>query len=324
MKTRNIPILAVLACVAMTTSGAPANTWLVRDGRPEACIILPRLYGGATRLAADELADYVEKMTGARLPIDAYDAMNAARLRREGLVQIRLEPRVDPIREVSADGSEDVSVLTVGQGTITLAGNSETAILYGIYQILGDQGVRWFIPGDIGEHVPRQADFGLPRGTTTNRPAFRTREIGLSGSPATHYAPRDFDRLLPEYAMWNLRNRCFFVRSILETHASPPAGNRQREQTGHWLPVILRETDIEKEPERFPLVTRDGVRQRQARSSQICFTDSRNVESVVRHKLADFAGNPGLLTASVSPGDHGGFCECFYRSLGCRPDRFHR
>jgi hypothetical protein len=315
VKMTSLFLMALLAL----TSTAQEETWLVREGRPEARIYLPRLCGAATRLAADELSTYIEKLTGARVPVDTYGVMSERRIKQEGRVQIRLEPRVDPVREVSADGSEDVSTLTVAADTVTLAGNSETAVLYGVYQLLADQGVRWFLPGEIGEHVPRLADLKLPRGQTTSRPSFRTREIGLSGDPPAHFAPHDFDRLLPEYALWNLRNRCMFSRVILRDYV--PAGNRPREQTGHWLNAILNTADLAKEPERFPLVTKDGATQRLARGGQICFTDPRNIAETIRCKLDDFAKDPSLLTATVSLADHGGMCEC-PRCIAANDGRF--
>lgn len=316
---KSIYLFLLSALMLTHAASAQGKTWLVRDGHPEARIYLPRLCGGATRLAADELSNYIEKMTGARVPTDTYGEMTDLRINREGSVRIRLEPRVDAAREVSTDGSEDVFTITVTPNVVTIAGNSETAILYGVYQLLEDQGVRWFLPGEIGEHVPRQPDLMLPRGQTTSKPSFRTREIGLSGDPKVHFSPLDFDRLLPEYAMWNLRNRCFFNRVILRDYS--PEGNQPREETGHWITSILKGVDIEKEPERFPLVTRDGVTQRLQRGGQVCFTDPRNIAETIRLKIADFERNPSLLTASVSLADHSGLCECA-RCVAANDGRF--
>ncbi|MFM8336081.1 MAG: hypothetical protein ACKODK_10995, partial [Opitutaceae bacterium] len=43
-------------------------------------------------------------------------------------------------------------------------------------------GARWYIPGPLGEEVPRRAEFSLPAGQREARPAFVHRDLGLDGT----------------------------------------------------------------------------------------------------------------------------------------------
>ena len=59
----------VLLLAVPTDAGAPEPIILVSNGRPEAVIVLPEEPNPGERRAAEELQTYVEKASGARLPI---------------------------------------------------------------------------------------------------------------------------------------------------------------------------------------------------------------------------------------------------------------
>lgn len=301
--------IMTLLCVGDLAAADDDVTFLVRNGVSCGRIYLPRTFGRATMLAAHELQTYIGKATGAKLPIDfGTPETRRKRVVRPGEGRLVLETRIDPSAEISADGSEDVFRLQQAGDTVTISGNSDTATLYGAYQFLGDLGVRWFLPGEIGEHVPALTNIPITPFEREFTPAFRTREIDLSGTPRTHFASEDFDRLIPEHSMWILRNRCLYARNVHRDRR--PACNNGRERTGHFLTQLLRGVSIDDEPERFPLVTRGNETKRLARGGQICFTHPANVKAAIDHALTWFAANPTMLTCSMSLADHGGICEC--------------
>ena len=51
----------------------------------------------------------------------------------------------------------------------------ERGSLNAVYAFLRDQGVRWYLPGELGEIVPKKANLELPRGDKTVRPDFAMR-----------------------------------------------------------------------------------------------------------------------------------------------------
>ena len=303
---------AAFAVALVLTVPLHAGAWfVVKDGKPQARIYLPRAFGKATLLAANELSDYVEKMTGARVPVDRYGSGERRyALRGESRIYLRL--KIDPAQPVSADGSEDVFTITEKRDALTIDGNSDTAILYGVYQYLSDLGVRWYMPGEIGENVPRRKEIKIGRSRKTYTPSFRKREIDYSGYDRWHFRPQAQERQHYEYDLWLLRNRCHFSRSIHWRAIHRFDFNWTREYTYHNVAAILRKVDIEKEPDRFALVTQNGdTRRRTPRErAQICFTHPKNITATVDAATQWFAEKPGKLTYPASLQDCGGICEC--------------
>lgn len=301
-------LLALLAAALIWPCGVRAAEvrYLVKDGEPVGRIAMARVFGRATMLAAQELQAYLEKISGAKLPID-HGRVRHDRRRPEA-TWILLEPAIDPAKEVSADGSEDVFTLAADRGVLTIKGNSDTAVLYGAYQFLRELGVSWYMPGELGENVPRLKAIALEPFSRTYKPSFRTREIDYSGKG--HLDAERIEQLHEDYDLWLLRNRCHFKRIIHRRFHHNYEMNRGREHTGHALPAILRGVDFEKEPERFPLVTLKGETKRRKHRVQVCFTHPANVKATVESALTWFRENPDKLTYSTSLGDHGGLCEC--------------
>jgi hypothetical protein len=83
-------------------------------------------------------------------------------------------------------------------------------------------GARWYIPGPLGEEVPRRAEFSLPAGRREARPAFVHRDLGLDGT---------------------VGNRDWYARNRLEA----------RFEHGHNLTSIYSTQDFEREPGLAPL-----------------------------------------------------------------------
>ena len=63
-------IVIALFAAAMTANTAHAETFIVEDGQPRATIVVAKEPARMARLAASELQTYVERISGARLPID--------------------------------------------------------------------------------------------------------------------------------------------------------------------------------------------------------------------------------------------------------------
>ncbi len=300
--------LAVVVLAASALAAPPAPTFLVEEGKSRAAIFLPRVAGKATILAANELHDYLLKITGADVPVEWYASEKMPAYRRTS--KILLQPRVDPARETSADGSEDVFTIEESAGRLVISGGSDVAVLYGVYEYLHSLGVRWFMPGELGENVPALASIPLTPGRRiVSRPAFRTREIDYSGEAGWHFAADRQEAQMRDYALWLVRNKLHYARFISR---EPFDFNQSRERNHHNVSRILRNVSIEQEPDRFALVTRSGeTRRRLPRDgAQICFTHPANVQATIEAALRFFAESPQMLTFPTSLEDHGGICEC--------------
>jgi len=296
-----------------------ADRYIVRNGEPNARIRLPRVIGKATLLAAHELSDYIEKISGARIPVDYYRSGEPP-YAETGQVKIVLRPELDPKRPASADGTEDVFTIEARDDVLTIRGNSDTAVLYGAYQYLNDLGVRWFMPGELGENVPRLEDLKLAEFAKTYKPSFRTRIVAYSGPSEWHFDAADLHRHTREYELWLLRNKLHFSASRFHEGRAKYVRhfdmNWLRERFHGTIKWVLAGVDFDQTPERFALTTMDGETKRRGphekgpRRGQICFTHPANIQGTVQLALKYFSDYPERLTYPLSLADHAGVCEC--------------
>ena len=178
--------------------GAPRA--IVLDGRPAATIVLAPRPGQAFRpnlpavqrlftssepdervlQAALEVQDYVQKATGAVLPI-LQDPAQA-----KGHV-ITLAVQAPPKGE-----SHEAFRIKVSSRRTDVIGNSPLAALHGAYDLLErGVGVRWYIASPLGEVVPKRDTLVLPELDLTQSPSFPMRWIGRG-----------------EWSLRNKQNRC--------------------------------------------------------------------------------------------------------------------
>jgi len=307
-----------LGLLALLIAAMPANALvIVKDASPIARVITPELAGSVTQFAAEELRYHIEQISGARLALNhAYEP-----LPRNQDVQIILKPRILE-RDVQADGTEDIYWLTTVKNTLVIEGNTEHAVLFGVYHLLGDLGVRWYMPGKEGTNLPSLRDITLKTYDGTKQiPSFRSREVDLSDSPAAHFDRNhpEYHQQLQDYALWLMRNRVHFIRTILTNHPPHPfAFNRPREFQNHSIRAVsLGKAKLEEEPERFALVSvptpedpTKKVQQRIHRGAQLCLTHPRNIQTAAEAAINYFTQNPGHMTFALGLQDHAGFCEC--------------
>jgi hypothetical protein len=156
-------VLAAIGGAAMAC-GPPA---LVRDGRPEAVILASAAATGDEALAATELRDYVARISGATLAVQGTADPDRPQVR------IGIYGN-DPVRgwPGEAPPPDGFALRTVGKELWIVGGDARGA-LYGVYDLLeSDLGVRWFMPGELGEDVPSRRHIPLPEVSRARAPAF--------------------------------------------------------------------------------------------------------------------------------------------------------
>ena len=163
-------VIGAAALLAAPTDAAPApeTIQLVSNGRPEAVIVVPEEPNPGERRAAEELQTYVEKGSGARLPIRSdTDAVAGAR--------IVLGRACQGLNPPDGDG---FAIETRGD-CVQIAGAGARGTLYGAYGFLEEElGVRWFMPGEMGEVVPRSRSIRVAPIERRQQPSFEYRWIG--------------------------------------------------------------------------------------------------------------------------------------------------
>jgi Domain of unknown function (DUF4838) len=314
-------LLTLMIVVQVLVAGeAEPRAYIVKDGKSLGRIYLPQNANRPLLFAAEELKLHLKKMTGANVQY-AWRSPTGA---DSGFV---LEVRP----EEAWKGKESAQAFTITEiekprPLVRITGNTGLGVLYGVYQYLSDQGVRWFEPGEIGTNIPKLTVLEVKKRKKPSSPSFRYRCLDFSGWHSTHfdYSDKNHYREVThhEYDLWLLRNHLIFDRSIHGKHYFD--FNRVASSARHGLKskCNLNPRDLKKEPERFPLVTRKGKKVRVARGAQICFTNETNIRNAVESAVAYFrkleatAGkrNTDLDeiadVVDMSLADHAGICEC--------------
>ncbi len=263
---------------------------LVENGRPRAVLVVsekalqstveepsrrrqraPRDPAADEKLAAEEIQEHVERISGARLEIVRAGEPLGGRL------PVRIGSAADPAldEQIRKQGEDPASfALVVASDGVSVRGLSPAGTLIGAYELLEQLGVRWFMPGEIGLVVPRADTVRLDRQRTIQVPSFAARQ--LQGVRA------------PE---WERRMRLggpYFPAS----HGVPGFGGRQSQQL------------FEGHPEYFSLI--DGQR----KPRQLCLSNPDVLRIAVEATKEYFRSRPEAEIMGIGANDGRGFCEC--------------
>ena len=168
---------AVLSLATLNVSAAD-NLELVKNGETNIVLVLPDKPAPDEKLAADELSDYFEKISGAKIRIVKNAELVA------GLIPVKIGLALSPDAEksIKAIGSDPASfILKVQKDGVWLAGLSPDGTLFAAYELLEQLGVGWYMPGDIGTVIPSAKTIALSIQQTIQVPSFRGRILQAIG-----------------------------------------------------------------------------------------------------------------------------------------------
>lgn len=170
-----------LACLLTAVTAPPlaaGSLELVKDGQAKVCLVLPDKPAPDEALAASELSDYVEKITGAKLKTARVADLTP------GLVPVSIGLALAPDAEASitAVGRDPAAfMLKVQNEGVWLAGLSPEGTLFAAYELLEQLGVGWYMPGELGTVIPVAKTLALPLQQTVQVPSFRGRNLQAIG-----------------------------------------------------------------------------------------------------------------------------------------------
>ena len=272
---------------------------LVENGAALGEVVVARDATAAEKSAAAELIRYVQKSTGAELPI------RPQRTGGRAVLVIGASAAPEHVRAKLAPMAGDGYIVESSDDTIVLAGNGRNGTHFAVYEFLERfAGVRWLWPGELGEVVPRKESLRVESVSLTKEPAFLWRDLGPGGSlwgPHDRWTKeRDLGISTAHQArmrLWERRNR-FGGERIYGGHAF---GDILPPQV--WGP---------KHPEYFALVKgrRDWENFNGKHRCQLCTSNPDVVQKVVEYCQDLLNTHPELDGVSISPNDGRGFCEC--------------
>jgi hypothetical protein len=266
--------------------GWPQEVAVVRDGLPQARIVVSHDATDQVKQAANTLAQYVEQASGAKLEVLTDDRP----LDEKGtLVRVGSVGSVRSVGFVGPDSAlagldDDGFVIRAKANEVVICGPTDWGTEFGVYEFLERYvGVRWLLPGPDGDDVPVSRTISVPEGTVTGQPAFFSRLFsGLKGEPQTRWARLN-----------RMHGRVSFHHYLL--HLLPP------------------ETYTKTHPEFFPM--KDGKTRylpptNDTHAWQPCFTAPGLVDEAVKNIVRYFNEHPEETSYSLGTNDSSGYCRC--------------
>jgi len=280
-------ILALAALVGLGSAawGSEAQEFvLARNKAPLASIVTPKEVGSFLKSAVDDLAACLEKVSGARVPVVQEGSPVEGCAIHVGQTDLVKSAGL-PLEGLSVDGY----VIAPRQNSIFICGRTDDGTSNGIYGFLRDSvGVRWFMPGDLWEVVPKADPLVVKVTETRSEPDYSFRIwSGFAGDEGAKYAFRNrFDRHrrdIPLYGFGHNLKRIFPVSKYGKEHPEYYAEiNGKR---------FVPESD-------------------EAERSQPCLTNPDVIRITVETARDFFANYPTATMFSLCANDNADFCTC--------------
>ncbi len=256
------------------------------------------------KLAAEELQYYLMELTDT--PVVIVPSEDAKSVTGARFHLVTPPPETVPSPEPDPVNLDDVTIKKVAKDVV-ISGLTARSVLYGVYEFLEAQGVRWLFADPNGDWVPEKKELDLSMLPLMYRPPFTTR--GLIWPGVVGMSEEDFN-------LFQLRHR-FNMASGMGGRV--PLGTVPRMNCGfgwaHTMGGLFSEkgkdgkSPEEQHPEWWPGPYRKGW------SKIPCVSNPEVLEFILK-KMEDTVKDridkklPPLQGFSVHPNDSPCFCEC--------------
>ena len=267
-------VVAALAVLAVYPCSAQFPVW---DGGRQAVVVHEANPVKETVQAYEDLASYLERATGRKFIVVSEEEFSG-----EGwpIYVGRCRALSGADRQELEGIDRDAFLVHATSEAVFLAGPRPWSTYWAVCQFLEDQvGVRWLIPGELGEDVPHSERIMVPIGRQIHAPVLLSR----LWSGAQHGG------------VWNLRQR---IHGRYRFHHN-------------LLRVFDPARHFDEHPEWYPL--RAGKRYRPGKedhSWQPCMATESGVQHAADVARAAWAENPDLESYSYGGNDGQGWCTC--------------
>ncbi len=307
---RNIATAFCVLIVTFSCRSATAVT-IVNDGRSDYSIVLAHDAIPAERTAARELADHLEQMSGARLPVvddSDFDGSHGILLGRpRQLAALGVSPYWKAL------GKEGY-VLRVVDGHLVIAGGRPRGTLYGVYWLLEKVlGCRWLAPDTTV--IPAKKTIDLPALDMMGKPAFEHREplmfIGW-GQRKSRWWDENFSQAYVARTRNSARNLDVINRINIEYRMDASYGGAAKmPHTGHNMKTLVQfEKYAETHPEYYAL-QKHGQRQKQDEQHvDLCLTNPGVALAASQTMRQWMRKDPDADSFFIGQSDANHFCQC--------------
>jgi len=274
-----------------SASEAPEGL-LIHRGVAHATIVVPKDADSAERYAAKDLQKVLYKITKVTLPIatDA-DNVNGNRIL---IGSTELTDTIVPPAERASLGKEDYIARLSGRD-LALVGGGSYGTIYACAEVYDLLGARWYMPGELGECIPKLETIRIDNLDVRRSPSFEMRWVG-------------------SVLDWSMRNRLNYVGDTEMPPAFTVKPINIRKSDGavgifHTQQKLLPDDDyFADHPEYFALV--NGEWSKNARLRKLCNSNPAVAREVATNLVKLLRENPEIDLLSFSPTDGWEHCEC--------------
>lgn len=332
----SLRLLALMSSCAVLFSACTARGFdVVKDGRPNATVVIPAKADRLVKTAADDFVYHVRLITGATLPVIGDDQpvpagnrvlIGDSRLTREMGISVDPLPRegfriVSNANTLAIVGKDKPLIYYLPDGKVRAVNEDplllyvQTATWFGVTHYLEKyHGVRWLWPGEDGIAFQPSPDFAAAAAEETNAPTVIHREMYclwqgtwiLKGFPVDifremNYSDADVKKMVEEYQFWQRRVRLGVGGSIKASHADSPFVAQYRKTHPEFLAQNVDGT--RPSPDDPP-----------DESQKLCVSNPEVAKAQVERGRAFFASrgqtNVEEITFNVGFNDGDGWCWC--------------
>ncbi|MEW6359496.1 MAG: DUF4838 domain-containing protein [Planctomycetota bacterium] len=291
MKTQVVSIVVTLALGLALP--AMADLILVEDGAARAAIVIPDSPSPTERFAAEETQKYVERMSGAKLPIVS-DAQKPA-----GAVISVGKTKLARFPVPSEMPAPDPYIIKTDADTLILLGKGDRGTIYSAYWFLEKHlGCRWVFPGPLGDIIPKKQTIAVGKIDESYEPDFRFRICsGFGSTDCVDWVIKHRMQIYsPSPKTWDneeMVKRGGFVKGTMH-HA--------------FEKLFPAEEYFAHHPDYYGLWK--GERIASPNRGQLCLANPEVVRLTTEKAIKFFDENPGADFFSLCPDDHQNWCEC--------------
>ncbi|MHB8581539.1 MAG: DUF4838 domain-containing protein [Ignavibacteriaceae bacterium] len=295
MKLLKLNIIVIIISLLLIKSNdiyaQNQTSYIVKNGEPKSEIIIGFQHSTINKFAAAELRKYIKKISGAKIPI-LFQETNKYRNKiyigqTNELIKSGL---INKVYHLKKNGFIIKSIGT----SIFIAGPDSLGTLYGVYELLEMLGVRWYMPGPLGEVIPRRKDISFYAIDTTEQPDFTYRWVGQND--------------------WSRRNKCNINIPI----GKKIIGTKIWGKFSTFYNLLNPNVYFKDHPEYFSFYS--GSRQKYNPrlgpkvgldwNNQICTSNHEVIKQVATNLQKVLLKDPQIKMVTLGPNDGRGFCEC--------------
>lgn len=259
---------------------------VVKDGKALAGIwyeAAPSNEVGLTaQKAAEELAAAVKKLSGADLALHGVEPGATPAIPAPAVVLGKLADRQGFGMTLSSR-AKDGFRLAEKEGRLAITGESGQGVYHGVMSLLESWGCGWYVPGEVGEVIPRKATLSVPDRMDRSEVSDSINRRLWYGGGGNRVTGGE-QTLTP----WRYRNKGY-IECGSWSHA--------------WGSLVDKNLFAQK-PGLF------AVKRGQRSAGQLCTANPETVRLAAESLLQKMAAKPDQTVFPAGPNDGGGLCEC--------------